>query len=159
MIFCVPDSDTGVPRGLTRSGIEDKDAFMPDCGVHCLWFAIFAALSVSLFFQSISFNLIRSPPPPAPSHTRRLGDAARGRATIPPPPLCGKTKGFRTSGDTTDVCCGAPSEMTAAAPRGRPCQQAAGLLEAFSALAERGPTRPAGRCCLMRALHVPCVGH
>ena len=51
MIFCLSDSDTGVSRGLTRSGIENKDAFMPDCGVHCLKFASFAALSVCLFFN------------------------------------------------------------------------------------------------------------
>ena len=39
---------------------------MPDCGVHYLKFAISAAL-VCLFFQSISFNLIRSHPPPPPN--------------------------------------------------------------------------------------------
>ena len=32
----ISDSDTGVSRGLTRSGIENKDALMPDSGVHCL---------------------------------------------------------------------------------------------------------------------------
>ena len=38
--------------GLTRFGIENKDALMPDCGVHCLWFAF------------VCF-LIRSHTPPA----------------------------------------------------------------------------------------------
>ena len=31
-------------RGLTGFGIENKDAFMPDCGVHYLWFAFVCSL-------------------------------------------------------------------------------------------------------------------
>ena len=51
MMFCFLFQTQCVSGGLTRFGIGNKDALMPDCGVHYLWFAF------------VCF-LIRSHPPP-----------------------------------------------------------------------------------------------
>ena len=45
---------------------------MPDWGVHYLWFAFFAALSVCLSINLIQSNEVSTPPPSSPSTPTRL---------------------------------------------------------------------------------------